>query len=115
MPIVLKVSYVYVIIDKINQKILKKIKKSININTIVEIYQLTNLQRYNLNNKLNINTNKHKDKIYPFLHYNEDLKLSDLDFFFRGPSEIPENYKWDTGEYEGWLQFRWGDGKNAIE
>ena len=22
---------------------------------------------------------------------------------------------WDDGEYEGWLQFRWGNGLNAIE
>ena len=37
------------------------------------------------------------------------------DILFRGPDEIPKNYKWDFGEYEGWLQFRWGDGKNAID
>ena len=36
------------------------------------------------------------------------------DMLFRGPDEIPEDYKWDDGEYEGWLQFRWGDGKNAV-
>jgi len=29
--------------------------------------------------------------------------------------EIPKNYKWDDGEYRGWLQYRWGDGKNAID
>ena len=34
---------------------------------------------------------------------------------FRGKGEIPEDYKWDVGEYEGWLQFRWGNGLNAIE
>ena len=34
---------------------------------------------------------------------------------FRGKDEIPEDYKWDIGEYEGWLQFRWGNGLNAIE
>ena len=37
------------------------------------------------------------------------------DILFRGPDEIPKNYKWDFGEYEGWLQFRWGDGENAID
>ena len=37
-----------------------------------------------------------------------------MDLIFRKPGEIPEGYKWDEGEYEGWLQFRWGDGKNAI-
>lgn len=41
-------------------------------------------------------------------------KLYLRDYVFRGPDEIPENYKWDEGEYEGWLQFRWGDGKNAV-
>lgn len=37
------------------------------------------------------------------------------DIFFRKENEIPKDYKWDIGEYEGWLQFRWGDGKNAID
>lgn len=36
------------------------------------------------------------------------------DFFFRRDDEIPKDYKWDDGEYEGWLRFRWGDGKNAV-
>lgn len=40
------------------------------------------------------------------------LKLKDI--FFRKDDEIPKDYKWDEGEYDGWLQFRWGDGKNAI-
>ena len=37
-----------------------------------------------------------------------------LDILFRKPGEIPDNYKWDEGEYLGWLQFRWGNGLNAI-
>ena len=37
------------------------------------------------------------------------------DIFFRGENEIPKDYKWDIGEYEGWLQFRWGDGMNSIK
>ena len=37
------------------------------------------------------------------------------DIFLRGDDEVPENYKWDCGEYTGWLQFRWGDGRNSIE
>jgi hypothetical protein len=37
------------------------------------------------------------------------------DYVFRGENEIPKSYHWDDGEYEGWLQFRWGDGKNAID
>lgn len=36
------------------------------------------------------------------------------DVFFRGNDEIPKGYQWDDGEYEGWLQYRWGNGKNAI-
>ncbi len=45
--------------------------------------------------------------------YKQDLKLRDI--LFRGKDEIPKDYKWDRGEYEGWLQFRWGNGLNAIE
>lgn len=37
------------------------------------------------------------------------------DWLFRGEDEIPKDYKWDAGEYDGWLQFRWGDGKNSVE
>ena len=44
--------------------------------------------------------------------FNKDLEK--LDTYFRGPNEIPEGYVWDEGEYKGWLQFRWGDGKNAV-
>lgn len=55
-----------------------------------------------------------EEKIKPTLHYDPGNKLAELDFFFRGPGEVPEDYKWDDGEYEGWLQYRWGDGKNAL-
>ena len=42
--------------------------------------------------------------------------LAQYDMFFRGEDEIPEDYQWDIrGEYAGWIQFRWGDGKNAID
>ena len=44
----------------------------------------------------------------------ELISLRMLDELFRGENEIPKNYVFDTGEYEGWLQYRWGDGKNAI-
>lgn len=40
------------------------------------------------------------------------LKVKDI--LFRKDNEVSFNYPWDDGEYEGWLQFRWGDGKNAI-
>lgn len=43
-----------------------------------------------------------------FLYYKK------LDEYFRRDDEIPENYKWDDGEYDGWLQYRWGDGRNKI-
>ena len=36
------------------------------------------------------------------------------DYFFRDPEVCPDEYEWKTGEYKGWLQFKWGDGKNAI-
>ena len=29
-------------------------------------------------------------------------------------NDVPIDYIWDAGEYEGWLQFKWGDGKNAV-
>lgn len=48
--------------------------------------------------------------------FNEKITLSMLDVLFRDENEIPEDYIWDRrGEYEGWLQFRWGDGKNALD
>ena len=37
------------------------------------------------------------------------------DLMFRGEDEIPKDYKWDEGEYDGWIKFRWGDGSNAIK
>ena len=37
------------------------------------------------------------------------------DNYFRKDDEIPEDYEWKEGEYKGWLQFRWGDGKNALD
>lgn len=46
-------------------------------------------------------------------NYKTDLRLKDV--LFRRNDEIPENYKWDNGEYDGWLQFRWGNGLNAID
>ena len=52
-------------------------------------------------------------KIYKCGKTRNKLELKDI--FFRGNDEVPENYQWDVGEYEGWLQYRWGDGKNAID
>jgi len=52
------------------------------------------------------------DKLYNYNKSTNTLKLYDI--LFRGADEIPKDYKWDDGEYEGWLQYRWGDGKNAV-
>ena len=44
------------------------------------------------------------------------ITLNDIDVLFRREDEVPDDYIWDArGEYNGWLQFRWGDGKNAID
>lgn len=55
------------------------------------------------------------NKFYPFdrKQVNKDLELKDI--LFRKDDEIPKGYKFASGEYEGWLQFRWGNGLNAIE
>ena len=48
----------------------------------------------------------------------DDKSMQNLrikDDYFRGDDEIPEGYVWHQGEYEGWLQYRWGDGKNALD
>ena len=52
------------------------------------------------------------EKLYNYDNRTDKRVLKDI--LFRDPDEIPEGYKWDSGEYEGWLQYRWGDGKNAI-
>ena len=52
------------------------------------------------------------EKLYEYDNRTNKLILKDM--LFRGPDEIPKNYKWDDGEYEGWLQYRWGDRKNAV-
>lgn len=49
-------------------------------------------------------------------HYNKESDIKRLkDWLFRKEDEVPADYKWDVGEYQGWLQFRWGDGKNSIK
>ena len=45
----------------------------------------------------------------------KEFDLTWTDRFFREPTEIPEEYPWDDPEeYEGWLRYRWGDGKNSL-
>ena len=52
------------------------------------------------------------EKLYNYNSKTDKRVLKDI--LFRGSDEVPEDYDWDDGEYEGWLQYRWGDGKNAI-
>ena len=48
--------------------------------------------------------------------YNKESDIRRIkDWIFRKDDEIPKDYKWSNGEYEGWLQYRWGDGLNAIK
>ena len=48
--------------------------------------------------------------------YNKESDVRRVkDFIFRGDDEVPKDYKWDVGEYDGWLQYRWGNGKNSIK
>lgn len=52
---------------------------------------------------------------YKLKDYNQGSdKRVILDSLFTTKEDIPDDYEWDDGEYEGWLQYRWGDGKNAI-
>lgn len=60
--------------------------------------------------KMELKWGGHKLKEYN----NKTNRLELYDILFRGDDEIPRKYQWDSGEYEGWLQFRWGDGKNAL-
>ena len=63
-----------------------------------------------------------KEKILGQYHtkFNDSWKqwrsnLGLLNTYFLKDGEIPKNYVWDEGEYEGWLQYRWGNGLNKIE
>jgi hypothetical protein len=47
--------------------------------------------------------------------FGKKITLNMKDYFLRDANEIPENYQFDMGEYDGWLQYRWGDGKNAVD
>lgn len=48
-------------------------------------------------------------------NFGKKITLNMKDYFLRDANEIPENYQFDFGEYDGWLQYRWGDGKNAVD
>lgn len=48
--------------------------------------------------------------------YNKDSDIRRVkDWLFRKDGEVPKDYKWSNGEYEGWLQYRWGNGLNAVK
>lgn len=106
-------SYVIVIVDRTDNSFIKKSRKLLKYTNICDYFNIESKKEQSLL-KYNCNAD-FKGNLNPVLHFTWGDKLEELDFFFRGPSEVPEDYKWDTGEYEGWLQFRWGDGKNAIE
>ena len=52
----------------------------------------------------------------PILKKLKDANSEKLrDFFFRDTSVCPDSYDFDgEWEYSGWLQFKWGDGRNSI-
>jgi len=52
---------------------------------------------------------------YHEINDNTYKQLKMMDDFFRKDDEIPDDYQWADGEYAGWLQFRWGDKKNAVK
>jgi len=35
------------------------------------------------------------------------------DFFFRDTNICPDDYDWQNGEYDGWLQYKWGRWKKC--
>ena len=68
---------------------------------------------YGFKTKRSLKINPHKS-VYGVYKLSEANALEVRDYFFRNVDEVPDNYEFDDGEYEGWLQFKWGDGKNAI-
>lgn len=56
----------------------------------------------------------HNDGLLDFEGKTITLRMKD--FYLRKPGEIPEDYKFECGaEYEGWLQYRWGNRMNAVD
>lgn len=48
--------------------------------------------------------------------YGKKISLAMKDYYLRKPGEIPEDYKFECRpEYDGWLQYRWGNRKNAVD
>ena len=56
----------------------------------------------------------HNDGLLDFEGKTITLRMKD--FYLRKPGEIPEDYTFEcNAEYEGWLQYRWGNKKNAVD
>lgn len=56
----------------------------------------------------------HNDGLLDFEGRTITLRMKD--FYLRKPGEIPEDYIFEcNAEYEGWLQYRWGNGMNAVD
>lgn len=55
----------------------------------------------------------HNDGLQKFgRKINESMK----DYYLREPGEIPEDFKFSCqAEYDGWLQYRWGNRMNAVD
>lgn len=105
-------SYILVVVDKVEQKFISRTRKILKLNNILDHYHIT-VSSLDIGGGIKWRV-VDGNKIVPITGFTWGNRLGELDFFFRGPSEIPPNYEWDEGEFQGWLQFRWGDGKNAI-
>lgn len=56
----------------------------------------------------------HNDGLLDFEGRTVTLRMKD--FYLRKPGEIPEDYNFEcNAEYEGWLQYRWGNRMNAVD
>lgn len=56
----------------------------------------------------------HNDGLLDFEGRTITLRMKD--FYLRKPGEIPEDYNFEcNAEYEGWLQYRWGNRMNAVD
>lgn len=56
----------------------------------------------------------HNDGLLDFEGRTITLRMKD--FYLRKPGEIPEDYNFECdAEYEGWLQYRWGNRMNAVD
>lgn len=79
-----------------------------------ELYKIVRVGGYGFYVHVNIPTSK-----YNYTHIINKNRIGNTaecrDYFFRDVDKVPDDYKFDDGEYKGWLQFRWGGGENAID